>query len=435
MKSNVSKVAMCALSLAAASQANVMSATSITISDRTMIFGDITSGTTTQLGGGGAVQTKGSITSCGAVTIRDGSSMNGLFYASTVSPATTDWNVRNIRSSRPPVVLRSCSAPVIQTVTATPGTIAINVADGASRTITPGAYGLIKLGNSHSKLLIKSGTYQIDSLYTSPYAEIEFESGVRILVAKGVDLGNFTNLHGDGAGAASIEVKRNFRSGTDMTIPMAILSNGTIDIRDRVNFNRLTGNKVLIGTDCNQIKPIISPDDMITSFEDHFDRAAEYIGNNENSLDNDPVLTAKWNILRGTIDVVKRESRFGFLVGNTSIIPNPDPQGYVVDLEGSSWQSPAKLETSKAFAPGKYLVSYRLAGNNRQGGDTYWVDVSFGPGYKVRTTKAFDQPFGQAITAEVTITQPEKFVIDAGRQGASVRANMLLDDVVIRQIP
>lgn len=106
---------------------------------------------------------------------------------------------------------------------------------------------------------------------------------------------------------------------------------------------------------------------LFSRFHDDFERPRDFLGDTPGTFSGDQRLDGKWQILRGTVDVVKRSDRYGFLVRDPSVIPTPDPQGRVLDLEGSepSKSTPAKIRTVHGFEAGTYRLRYKLSGTNR----------------------------------------------------------------------
>ncbi|MBK9578194.1 MAG: hypothetical protein IPK50_09930 [Fibrobacterota bacterium] len=183
------------------------------------------------------------------------------------------------------------------------------------------------------------------------------------------------------------------------------------------------------------------PGTLITRFEDNFERPAEFLGRTEGSFEGDDLLGAKWQILRGSVDVVQRTERYTFLVHDPSVISTPDPQGFVLDLEGSveDHPTPAKLQTAHGFAAGTYHLTYKLAGTNRiwkgvpAASADYSARIRFG-NYANEVTLSYRHPF-KTYTAIVTVPSGTRLVVDAiCPKPSRAMAGLLLDDVRVRKI-
>lgn len=451
MKRNVSKVAACALTLAAASQAGITSRTYVVVGDRTQIIGNIVAGGDIDLGdaGGTGAKVTGNLRACGNVALKDGSSFGVLQLGGVVSPA--DWltNTNNRIKFTSWQAIGDCSKPPLPSITGTSNYNHINVYDGQIVTLEPGTYGDVKVWNSPAKLILKPGNYTFASLTTLPGSIIDFgkngTAGVNLKVIGSVNLGDRTMLTGAGAESSTFNVRGNFFCGNDATIPMAMVSSGVVSIQHRVNFKDITGNSVRIGNDCFS-KELPPPERTIPLiFSDDFSRgtSGNYIGN-DTSL-NGPQ-KEKWKITKGSIDIVTYSSYGFFGATDTN---NPDKNNYIVDLGGSieNDTTSTQMETLIEFEPGTYDVSFKWASPNRYVNKTistnpvkyaaYEITIDFGsltPTILSRNpaldgTRDTFQPFHKTAT----LLTKQKFKITATNPGN--RAGMLLDDVVIRKLP
>lgn len=133
-----------------------------------------------------------------------------------------------------------------------------------------------------------------------------------------------------------------------------------------------------------------------------------------------------WRVEDGTVDLIGAGSQWDFLPGN----------GLYVDLDGDRPDGytfePGRLVSRQRFVlrPGRYELSFRLAGSQR--GDRNTTLVSLGESYQEQFTLASAAPFTRYVrTVRVRSRERARLVFEnLGADGYG----LLLDDVLLRRI-
>jgi len=156
-----------------------------------------------------------------------------------------------------------------------------------------------------------------------------------------------------------------------------------------------------------------------TLFSDNFDtengglEALDYAG------------FANWTVSDGTVDLIGNGGTYDFQPGH----------GLYVDMDGST-QDAGKMLTSSSLdlAPGTYVLSFDLAGNQRSGSaDSVTVQVNMGSVFSKEYTLAKDEPF-QTFTETIVVDTPTMASLSFEGAGGD-NVGMLLDNVSVAAIP
>jgi len=130
---------------------------------------------------------------------------------------------------------------------------------------------------------------------------------------------------------------------------------------------------------------------------------------------------ANWTVSNGSVDLIGNGGRFDFLPGN----------GLYVDMDGSTGDAGKLTSVGLSLDPGDYVLSYDLAGNQRNGSDER-VDVAVETG----VASAFhslseDDPF-QTFFLNFSLTSAHTVNLTFEGQGGD-KVGMLLDNVLLER--
>jgi hypothetical protein len=126
---------------------------------------------------------------------------------------------------------------------------------------------------------------------------------------------------------------------------------------------------------------------------------------------------ANWTVSNGTVDLIGN-GYFDFYPGN----------GLYVDLDGSTSQA-GTLSTKISFAPGAYLLSFDLGGNQRNYPDDL-VDINMGNLATTLTVASGDPLSLFTYNVTLTTTGPLTFYNHGGDNVGAI-----LDDVTVSAVP
>ena len=105
---------------------------------------------------------------------------------------------------------------------------------------------------------------------------------------------------------------------------------------------------------------------------------------------------------------------------------NGPESGSCLDLNGTGGNSQGQLQSTAVFAPGNYLLSFDLIGDQR--GSTASATVSLGNYSQTFTLASGDLSSGIVTDLPVTITTPSALLFTSGTAGP---IGLLLDNVVL----
>lgn len=123
-----------------------------------------------------------------------------------------------------------------------------------------------------------------------------------------------------------------------------------------------------------------------------------------------------WTVQGGTVDLIGVTGGFDLQPGN----------GLYVDLDGSTGSIGA-LTTKSTFGPNSYVLSFSLAGSQRNDGNNS-VDVMFGTTLLQTISLASADPF---TTYSINFTATSTDALTFVGQGPSDNRGLLLDNVVL----
>jgi PEP-CTERM motif len=126
---------------------------------------------------------------------------------------------------------------------------------------------------------------------------------------------------------------------------------------------------------------------------------------------------ANWTVNNGTVDLIGN-GYFDFYPGN----------GLYVDLDGSTFQA-GTLSTNMSFAPGAYILSFDLGGNQRNYPDDL-VDINMGNLATTLTVASGDPLSLLSYNVTVTTTGPLTFYNHGGDDVGAI-----LDNVTVSAVP
>jgi PEP-CTERM motif len=116
------------------------------------------------------------------------------------------------------------------------------------------------------------------------------------------------------------------------------------------------------------------------------------------------------------------------VVGNPGSFPlcNGPESGNCIDMNGSGGNPQGQLQSNMVFAPGSYLLSFDLIGDQR--GSTASVTVTLGNYDQIFTLASGDLAGGIVANAPVTVTTPSHLLFASGVLGD---LGLELDNVVV----
>lgn len=126
---------------------------------------------------------------------------------------------------------------------------------------------------------------------------------------------------------------------------------------------------------------------------------------------------ANWTVSNGTVDLIGN-GYFDFYPGN----------GLYVDLDGSTFQA-GTLSTKISFAPGTYILSFDLGGNQRNYPDDL-VDINMGNLATTLTVASGDPLSLFTYNVTLTTTGPLTFYNHGGDNVGAI-----LDNVTVSAVP
>jgi hypothetical protein len=114
------------------------------------------------------------------------------------------------------------------------------------------------------------------------------------------------------------------------------------------------------------------------------------------------------------------------IVGSSFGLCNGPESGLCIDMNGSYGNPQGQLQSTMVFAPGSYLLSFDLIGDQR--GSTASVTVTLGNYNQTFTLASGDLSSGIVLNAPVTVTSPSQLLFVSDVPG---NVGLLLDNVVV----
>lgn len=115
------------------------------------------------------------------------------------------------------------------------------------------------------------------------------------------------------------------------------------------------------------------------------------------------------------------------VVGTTFFgLCNGPESGNCIDMNGSGGNPQGQLQSNMVFAPGSYLLSFDLIGDQR--GSTASATVTLGNYDQTFTLASGDFSGGVVVDAPVTVTTPSQLLFASGVAGD---VGLVLDNVVV----
>jgi hypothetical protein len=234
---------------------SIFSTTATTLADRTRIAdGSVGSNGAVTIGNDGIIN--GNVTAGGDVLIGDRTRIQGDVTAGGLirrSPTGGSIIIGAAKESAPYTPL------TIPTITVTPNTNDVTVANDATQPIAPGTYGIVTL-RARSKVTLSTGVYQMAQLLVEPDVTLTFNQSagpVDVRVRDNLSFGDRTivKLGTTAPGALAkfySHQSSEVRIGTDIVFLPAALSapNGTLHVFSRTNVvGSLRGKTVIVEPD------------------------------------------------------------------------------------------------------------------------------------------------------------------------------------------
>lgn len=234
---------------------SIFSTTATTLADRTRIAdGSVGSNGPVTIGNDGIIN--GNVTAGGDVQVGDRTRIQGDVTTAglirrSASGGSTISGAAKESSSYTPLT--------IATITVTPNTSDVTVANDATQSLAPGTYGVVTL-RARSKVTLSSGVYQVAQLLIEPDVTLTFNQAagvVDVRVRDNLSFGDRTIVK-IGTSAPGILAKfyshqtSEVRVGTDIVfLPVALSApNGTLHVYSRTNVvGSLRGKTVIVEPD------------------------------------------------------------------------------------------------------------------------------------------------------------------------------------------